>query len=114
MFGFSRNKKIKMMAENAQKQANITGNTFQIIENGKVIMTFHPEKKQKPKNDYFIPKTAEEQAEDLKRFSEVLGSWAKGQRENQLAKKKAEGLEPCPTCQPCKTCNGKEWIDIIK
>ena len=64
------NQKLRIMAENAQKQANITGKTFDIVENGEIIMSFYPEKKQD--KIPFVPKTAEEQADDLKGLVKLL------------------------------------------
>jgi DnaJ-class molecular chaperone len=121
MFGFGKAEKLKIMAENAQKQANITGKSYNITEYGKVIMTFHPEKT-KSDDENYVYKTDEEKAAELKRFRETLNNFVTGQREIQynlfttttIKEKASQGLEPCSNCQPCKTCNGKNWVEIKK
>jgi len=109
LFGPSR---VERYIQLAREEADRTGKATNVLVNGRVVYTAEPVEKER---EYDAPRqlTAEEQAAESARSKEVLQRCVKSWRNKETKGQAARGLMRCPSCNPCRECDGMKWIPAV-
>jgi hypothetical protein len=104
LFGPSR---VERYIQLAREEADRTGKATEVLVNGRVIYTAEPVEKEREAPRRLTP---EEQAAESARSKKVLMDCVKSWRNKETKDQAKRGLVRCPSCNPCRECDGMEWV----